>query len=214
MYQQTIHAAFINELQKLATFNPQQIQQQGQQMIQQGQEMVQNPLGAATLIRQRSMLAANNPATSPQEAAQLTGLAAATLPKTASLVLINAFVDEFEKCAGRSLTQIEYDALLKEASFGSALTNLASKATMAAKAPLATANNAAMSFMNSAGGQMMAHNPAMATTLMGQQLAGGIGQAVAGKAAGGLIGAGAKVLPQGFMQTAAQYGSQAINAVV
>lgn len=209
-----VYRAFHDELQKIATFNAQQIQQQGQQMIAQGQMMVQNPLGAATQIRQQSMVAARNPHTSPQQAAQLTGLAAATMPKTASIVLVDAFLDEFEKCAGRQLTYDEYEYLLKQANFMSSLSNLAAKASTAVKAPMATAQNAAASFMVSPGGQMMMHNPAAATALMGQQLAGGVGQALAGKAAGGLVGAGAKMLPQGFAQTAAQYGSQMVNAVV
>ena len=200
------YTAFEARLRKISSFNPQQIRQQGAQMVQQGQAMMQNPLGAATQIQQNASLAARNPATRPHNATHMASLLQATRPplsKTAS-AQIHAFIDELECTYG-----YEFDEQTKEAMFGAAAKligqGMSAGANMArtfAANPRLAMNNAALRVMTNPGMNTLVHNPALATAVMGQQLAGGVSQALIGR---GLVGAaqvGARHIPGAVGQTA------------
>lgn len=205
------YTAFEARLRKISSFNPQQIRQQGAQMVQQGQAMMQNPLGAVSQIRQNAFLAANNPATRPHTATHMASLLQATRPslsKTAS-VQIHAFIDELECTYG-----YEFDEQTKEAMFGAAakligqgMSASANMARTVAANPRLAMNNATMRVMTSPGMNTLVHNPALATAVMGQQLAGGMGQALLGKGLVGAAQAGARHIPGAAGQTVGAFTS-------
>lgn len=114
-----------------------------------------------------------------------------------SKVAAMAFIDELEVMYG-----YEFDEQTKEAMFGAAAkligqgmnTGIGAIKTVAAN-PMLAANNAAMKIMTSPSMQTMVNNPALGTAVMGQQLAGGIGQALLGKGVSGAVQAGSHMLP-------------------
>ena len=188
--------SFRHNLRKIASFNQQQIRAQGAQLVQQGQLMMTNPLGAMAHIQQQARILSNNPNVKPQHATQMAALLQSTQP-TMSKVAAMAFINELEETYG-----YELDEQTKEAVFGAAAkligqgmnAGVGAIKTVAAN-PMLAANSAAMKVMTSPGMQTMMHNPALGTALVGQQLAGGVGQALLGKGLAATVQGGAKMLP-------------------
>jgi hypothetical protein len=199
---------FRHNLQKIASFNQQQIRAQGAQLVQQGQLMMTNPLGAMAHINQQARVLSNNPNVKPQQATQMAALLHSTQP-TMSKVAAMAFINELEETYG-----YELDEQTKEAMFGAAAkligqglnAGVGAIKTVAAN-PMLAANNAAMKVMTAPGMQTMMHNPALGTALMGQQLAGGVGQALLGKGLSGAVQGGAKMLPGAVGANVNAFGS-------
>ena len=201
------YLAFIDELEKIANFNQQQIRQQGAQMVQQGQMMIQNPIGAMAQIRQQAALTANNPAARPRDATQMASLLQSTRPglSKVAMVQVSAFIDELETAYG-----YEFDEQTKEAMFGTAaklLSRGAGAVKNVAANPMLAMNNATVKVMSSPGMQTLVHNPALGTAVMGHQLAGGVGQALLGRGAATAMQSGAKLLPGAAGRTVGSVGT-------
>ena len=120
-----------------------------------------------------------------------------------------AFVDELERIYG-----YEFDDLTKEAMFGAAakmigqgVSNGVGALKTVAAAPMLAANNAAMKVMMSPGMQTMVHNPALGTAMLGQQMAGGIGQMALGQGLSTGVRAAGNALPGALGANVNAFGS-------